>query len=232
MVKVVFIDIDNTLLSFSEFVKETMKAGFEKFDLKPYTEEMFHTFERVNNSLWRRLEQGELNQTQIEAVRWDLVFEELGIEFDGITFEKYFKECMFVSAIPEPGAMEFLQYLASKYILCAASNGPHVQQLNRLQVGEMYDFFKYYFISEKVGADKPSKAFFQYAFDELHQAGMTDLKPEETMIIGDSLTSDMAGGKGYGMQTCFFTRGRKIDSKPENVDYVIENLMDIEQILF
>ncbi len=231
MIKVVFIDIDNTLLSFSEFVKETMKAGFEKFGLKPYKEEMFHTFERINNSLWRRLEQGELTQPEIEAVRWNLIFQELGIEFDGITFEKYFKECMFVSAIPEPKAMEFLQYLSSKYILCAASNGPHVQQLNRLQEGKMYDFFQHYFISEKVGAEKPSKAFFQYAFDELHQAGMSDLKPSETIIIGDSCTSDMAGGKGYGMKTCLYTRGRKMDSIPENVDYIIENLMDTEGIL-
>ena len=231
MIKVVFIDIDNTLLSFSEFVIETMKSGFEKFGLKPYEEDMFFAFERTNNQLWSRLEKGELTQAQIEAVRWNIVFEELGIDFDGLTFEKYFKEQMFISAILEPGAMEFLAYLSDKYILCAASNGPHVQQLNRLEIGKMYDFFKHFFISEKVGAEKPSRAFFEYAFKEFEEAGMADLKPEETMIIGDSCTSDMAGGKGYGMQTCYYTRGRKIAEKPANADYVIENLVDIRKIL-
>ncbi len=29
--KVIFIDIDNTLLSFSEYVKHTMQTGFEHF---------------------------------------------------------------------------------------------------------------------------------------------------------------------------------------------------------
>lgn len=231
MIKVVFIDIDNTLLSFSEFVKETMKAGFEKFGLKPYKEEMFHTFNNINNRLWSRLEKGELTQNQIESVRWDMVFEELGIQFDGILFEKYFKECMFVSAILEPGAMEFLQYLSSKYILCAASNGPHVQQLNRLQLAGMYDYFAHFFISEKVGAEKPSRAFFEYGFKELRESGLEDIKPEETMIVGDSCSSDMAGGKGYGMKTCFYTRGKKLENRPENVDDMIENLMDIAQIL-
>ena len=32
----VFIDIDNTLLDFEEYVKQSMKTGFEHFGLKPY----------------------------------------------------------------------------------------------------------------------------------------------------------------------------------------------------
>ena len=33
-IKVIFIDIDNTLLDFDEYVKETMKNGFKHFSLK------------------------------------------------------------------------------------------------------------------------------------------------------------------------------------------------------
>lgn len=231
MIKVVFIDVDNTLLSFFEFVKEVLKSGFEKFGLKPYEESIFYTFIRTNDELWGRLEKGELTQEQIGELRWKMIFEELGIDFDGNTFEKYFKEQMSISTILEPGAREFLQYLSDKYILCAASNGPYKMQMKRLQKADMSPYLKHFFISEKVGAEKPSRQFFEYAFEELHQAGVTELKPEETMIIGDSLTSDMAGGKGYGMQTCFYTRGRKLESKPENVDYVIGKLTDIKEIL-
>ena len=231
MIRAVFIDIDNTLLSFSEFVKAAIKSGFHKFGLGPYADNLFYTFERINNSLWHRLEKGELTQAQIEAVRWDMAFKELDIDFDGSIFEKYFEEQLFISAVPEPRAMEFLQYLSSKYILCAASNGPHVQQLNRLKIADMKDYFKFYFISERVGAEKPSRAFFETAFKEMHDAGMDDLKPEEVMIIGDSLTSDMAGGKGYGMKTCFYTRGREMECTDKNVDYVIKDLMEIKDVL-
>ena len=45
MIKVVFIDIDNTLLSFTDYVKESMREGFPSFGLKPYMEAMFPTFE-------------------------------------------------------------------------------------------------------------------------------------------------------------------------------------------
>ena len=37
MIKVALIDIDNTLLSFTGYVKEAMREGFSFFGLKPYT---------------------------------------------------------------------------------------------------------------------------------------------------------------------------------------------------
>ena len=44
LIKVVLIDIDNTLLSFTGYVKEAMREGFSLFGLKPYTEAMFPVF--------------------------------------------------------------------------------------------------------------------------------------------------------------------------------------------
>ena len=41
LIKAVFIDIDDTVFSFSGFVKKAMCNGFEKFGLKPYTDEMY-----------------------------------------------------------------------------------------------------------------------------------------------------------------------------------------------
>lgn len=71
--KAVFLDIDNTLLSFDGYVKQTMKEGFEHFGLKPYEPYMFDVFIRENTKLWRQIEQG------------TLVFEELE-KSDGILF--------------------------------------------------------------------------------------------------------------------------------------------------
>ena len=66
MIKVVLVDIDNTLLSFTGYVKKAMREGFSFFGLKPYTEDMFPVFERINNSLWRQLEQGTLSFEELE----------------------------------------------------------------------------------------------------------------------------------------------------------------------
>lgn len=55
--------------------------------------------------------------------------------------------------------------------------------------------------------------------------------PEETIIIGDSITSDIAGGRNYGMKTCLYTRGQKCDSDYEKADYIVSDLSDIMKIL-
>ena len=104
LIKVVLLDIDNTLLSFSGYVKEAMRDGFSLFGLKPYTEDMFTVFERINNSLWGRLEEGTLTFEELVKCRWNLIFKELGIDFDGIVFEEYFQKELFYSAVPEDGA--------------------------------------------------------------------------------------------------------------------------------
>ena len=55
--------------------------------------------------------------------------------------------------------------------------------------------------------------------------------PNESLIIGDSLTSDIKGGHEYNMKTCFFNKHQKDIKINENIDYIIDNLKKIEEIL-
>lgn len=229
MIKAVFIDIDNTLLSFTEYVKSSMRNGFAELEIGTYTEDMFDVFTRINDGLWRRIEQGTLTLYELKKIRWNMIFAELGIDYDGVSFETYFRERLNFNAIPEQGAYEMLEYLAPKYTLCTASNGPYDQQINRLRVGNMLGYFKHHFISSKIGAQKPSKEFFAACFNELKRSGMPDILPSETIIIGDSLTSDIAGGREYGTKTCLYTKKELRDNK--DADYVISELIQIKNIL-
>lgn len=228
--KAVFIDIDNTLLSFSEYVKHTMQTGFEHFGLLHYEPYMYDVFTEENNKLWRRIEQGTLVFSELEKVRWNIIFARLGIDFDGTVFEKYFRCALYDSAIPMSYANEMLRYLSGKYTLCAASNGPHEQQIHRLEIAGMKQYFDYIFISEKIGASKPSDEFFGQAFAELNSGREEAIMPTDTIIIGDSLTSDIEGGRSYGMKTCFYNVGG-VECDNVKADYVINELNEIEGIL-
>ncbi len=230
MIKAVFVDIDNTLLSFDGYVKQCMKDGFQHFGLKEYEPYMFDIFTQENNKLWLQLEQGTLTFEHLEEIRWAKIFEKLGIEFDGITFEKYFRSYLHDSAILVDHAYEMVEYLSKKYILCLASNGPYEQQCNRIKIAKLDTFFQYAFISEKLGISKPSIEFFERSFEELNKDREEKILPEETMIIGDSLTSDMQGGINYGMHTCFFNLKKKKEI-PDDIEYVVDDLMDVEKIL-
>ena len=227
VIKAVFFDIDNTLLSFREYVRASMKKGFEEFGIGAYTDESYAVFNKINDELWKRIEKGELTLEGLKEIRWNMIFAELGIVYDGVAFESWFRDKLSVSAIPEKGALELLEYLYPKYTLCTASNGPYDQQINRLHIGGMFGYFTHNFISEKVGAHKPSREFFETCFQELEKT-IPGILPQETVMIGDSKRSDVEGGRAYGMHTCLYSQK---EEDPGAADHVVSRLCDIKSFL-
>ena len=78
------------------------------------------------------------------------------------------------------------------------------------------------YISSQIGAQKPSRQFFDRCFSILREAEFPDLVPEEVIIIGDSVSSDISGGVDYGIHTCLYRKNTM--SEPDNfgADYVVE----------
>ena len=227
-IKVVFLDIDNTLLDFDMAIRTGIEDGFKKFNLGAFSEEMFTTFERINSGLWERLQRKEITFQQIKDTRFNLVFKELGVDFDGIKFETNFREFLFNYAYPVDGAIELLNYLKNKgYIICAASNGPLNQQHNRLEVGKMRQYFDYLFISEDIGYSKPNKEFFDVCFSRMDNVYTSD----QCVMIGDSLSSDIQGANNYGIKSIFFNKHKIHKPLTIEPDFEVLSLKEIEQIL-
>ena len=226
---VIFIDIDNTLLDFDAYIRQTMAEGFAHFGLHPYEPYMEEIFHRENGKLWHQIEAGTLTFRELEQIRWNNVFRALQIDFDGPVFEKYFRAALYDSASPVDGAMALLRALHGSYTLAVASNGPYQQQLHRLELAGMKPYFDWFFVSEKLGVSKPAAAFFDGAFAELNKGRETMVRPADCVIIGDSLTSDMAGGRGYGMRTCYFRRPGAPESR--DVSWQVSDLRQIPGLL-
>jgi len=229
--RVVLFDIDDTLLSFQGYVKESMRSGFEYFHLRKYEDWMYQVFTKTNDKLWRQIEEGTLTFEELKKIRWAIVLKELGIDFDGVAFEKYFRDRLFYSAVLEEGAIDILEYLKERYVLCVVSNGPYDQQVNRLKVAGLENYFSKAFISGKIGHQKPTKEFFDVCFEDIKKYCVPDLKPEEVIIIGDSMTADIAGGKAYGFETCLYARYNEPQGDRTSVDHRINILLQLKEFL-
>ena len=72
--QMIFIDIDNTLLDFDAYIRQTMREGFAHFGLKSYEPYMEAVFHRENGKLWRQIEEGTLTFPELEKIRWNNVF--------------------------------------------------------------------------------------------------------------------------------------------------------------
>ncbi len=225
MIKAVLIDIDNTLLDFHKCSDEAMCLAAEEYGIT-FPENYFETFTKINNSLWEKIEKGELDRQGLFKIRWKLIFDAMEIDADGIAFEETFRGNIKACAIPVDGATEILPYLSEKYHVAVASNSEFAQQEKRLRKAEMLPFIKNIFTSEEIGFAKPSQGFFEACKKELPQ-----FEKEEIILIGDSITADIEGAKNFGFKTCWFNYKKIPDAECETADYIVNDLIEIKNIL-
>lgn len=222
-VKAVLIDIDNTLLDFDKSAARSIKMCSDKFGLI-YNEKIFRVFKKVNDELWRKIEKKELTREQLHETRWNIIFSETGIDFDGKRFEKQFLSNLNFCACKVDGAEDLMAYLSKKYSVFTASNSPSEQQEKRLALSGLNKYVVKSFMSQAIGYDKPDLRF----FDECIK-GIRPITKEQTVFIGDSLSADICGAKEYGIKTIWFNP-KKISC--DNIaDYTVFKLKDIKNIL-
>lgn len=225
MIKAVLIDIDNTLLDFNKCAFVAMRNAAKDVGIT-LPENVDEVFCKINTQLWKDIEKGTLTKEKLHKIRWCLIFDELGIDFDGEEFEKLFLKEIFYGSQSVDGAKEILEYLSEKYILCAASNGAVKQQKNRLSCAGFSKYFNHIFLSEEAGYEKPDERFFDYCKNALG-----DIGKDEMIIIGDSYTADILGGINYGIKTLWFKYDKNLDIKDDRIDYTVEELEEIKNIL-
>ena len=222
MLKVVLIDIDDTILDFNKCAKYSMKKAAIDFNI-PWQDEIYNVFIVENPILWQNIEKGILTKDELHRTRWNIIFSKLGIVADGEEFEKRFRYHLESSAEKMEGAEDLLIYLKSKYKVYAASNAHYDQQLKRMALCGFHKYIDGYFISEKIGAEKPSKEFFDACFKKL------GCDKDEAIMIGDSISADIKGANGYGI-TCIWMKGSKEGDCPI-ADYTITKLDEIKDII-
>lgn len=226
MIKAIFLDVDNTLLDFGQCSLQSMQQACEKHGVE-FNDKLVETFHRINNGLWKDIEKGTITRAWLHDNRWKIIFDDIGgINADGVLFEKDFFLGLNTIAVPIDGSLELVEYLAGKYELYVVSNAEYFQQANRLEKCGMLKYIRKIFVSADIGYAKPSREFFDACYAEV-----PDLKPEETVIIGDSLSADIIGGINYGIKSCWFNFKNEPVPSDINIDWVTDSLRKIPDFL-
>ena len=218
---VILMDIDNTLLDFHAGTKESLISLLAGFGLE-LTEEREARFHVINDKLWTAYEHGEIPKSAIFERRFAEFLGEMGIETDPLEANETYAKGLQQSAVLMPGCMELLKALRGKCRLFAVTNGVVTTQTPRLEKAGFGPYFEQIFISEAMGCKKPEKEFFDKCFDTI---GPVD--KSRCIILGDSLTSDMQGGRNAGITTCYLGA----DTGDDRCDYVISNLMEFLKVI-
>ncbi|WP_192987306.1 YjjG family noncanonical pyrimidine nucleotidase [Carnobacterium mobile] len=218
-------DVDDTLLDFGAAEKQALTLLFEEQQLL-LTAEIESRYGQINQSLWKAFEEGKIGRDEVVSTRFSTLFKELEKEIDGILFEQKYRNYLNEGHDLMVGAFDLVQELKDDYDLYIVTNGISKTQYRRLRDSGLYPLFKDIFVSEDTGFQKPMKAYFDYVF-----ARIPNFSKEQTLIIGDSLTSDIKGGQLAGIATCWFNPENKVNETGIEPDYQIQSLEELYQIL-
>lgn len=225
MIRNVLFDLDDTLFDFHKAEKIALTKTLVHFGIDP-TEETLALYSTINAAHWKRLELGEISREEVKVGRYRELFKTIGVECDPVKATAYYESMLAIGHYFMPGAPELLEELYRKYRLYIVSNGTAKVQEGRIGSSGIAKYMDGIFISQILGANKPDKQFFDICFAEI-----PDFSLSETVIIGDSLSSDIKGGINAGITTVWFNpKGIENDSDI-NPDYTIKELSEVPGLL-
>ena len=225
MIKFLLIDLDDTILDFHKAEHIGLHNTLRHYGVEP-TDETIALYLQINAAHWRALEKGEMTRKQVNEGRFVQLFRKLGREVDGEKCAAYYLSQLALTHDYLPGAEDAILSLSKKYRLYVASNGTSSVQYPRLAASKLAQYVKKAFISEDLGQNKPSKAYFDLCF-----AQIPDFDPRYAMMVGDSLTSDIQGGINAGIPTCWVNVFGKENTTSIRPDYEIASLTELEALL-
>lgn len=225
MKNVVLFDLDDTLLDFHKAEEIAVKKTFSQLGIPP-TDAIAARYSEINRSQWELLEKGELTREQVLTRRFRLLFDELGSSCREQDAQHIYEHLLSIGHYFIDGAEELLKTLHPLYDLYIVSNGTAHVQDGRIAGAGIAPYFQDIFISQRVGVNKPDARFFDRCF-----AAMPPGARERAVIVGDSLTSDIQGGRNAGIRTCWFNPHGKPPRADIPADYELAALAELPALL-
>ncbi len=216
-------DADDTLFDFPKAETNALRWTLEQSGL-PLQPEFAGLYEKSNRQVWQEFERGQITSQELRVKRFRLFLDAAGLSADPEIVSPLYLRNLALGIDLLEGAEETIRQLKDHFHLVIVTNGLKEVQRPRIRNSALRDCFENVFVSEEMGAAKPSPVFFDAVFQAIGQP-----PKESVLIIGDSLTSDMRGGVDYGIDTCWYNPQGKVTDLP--VTYQISRLEELLTLL-
>lgn len=178
-------------------------------------------YDRINRALWARVERGEISPAYVRTARFAQLIAATGIDASAQALADAFAGGLGAHGELYPGVRDVLDALVAEpaVSLALVTNGLSEVQRARIDRLGLGRYFAAIAISSELGTAKPAPAIFEIAL-----AGLGAPAKSSVLMVGDSLTSDIQGGRNAGIATCWYNPQRRPGSPDGLVDHEITTL--------
>lgn len=201
--RVLLADADGTLFDFHKGEAVAIAGTFERFGIA-VTEENIAAYSRANDAEWKKLERGETTQKKLRLDRFVNFLNDIGFEADPQAMCDDYVHRLGQQRWPFAYAEELCRRVSRHMPIYLVTNG--IAQVQRSRFGDctLTPYVQGMVISEEVGASKPDPAML---LEALRQAG--NIPVAQAILLGDSVTADIAAANNAGVSSILFTNGRE-----------------------
>ena len=137
-----------------------------------------------------------------------------------------FVEALGQQSVLLPGAVQAVERWSKRVPVVIVTNGISEVQRSRMAKSELNPLISGLVISSEVGAAKPDPLMLEKAME---LAGVKDRR--RALMLGDSLSSDMAAAKNADVDACWFNPKGMKNEKGLPIAYDIRSLDEVDAIL-
>ena len=222
---ILLFDADDTLFDFPQASSHAFATLCKTHDI-PDTPENRALYHEINKVLWAAFDRGEFTKEFLTVERFVRFLSALELARDAAECNRTYLSALGQSVFPLPHAEEVCRTLKQRgHRMFIITNAVASVQRSRLASSVFSEFFEQAFISEEAGASKPSKLYFDYV-----RSRVPEITPENTLVIGDSLSTDMKGANNAGLPCCWYNPAGKSQPSHIRVDYNIRDLRELLEI--
>ena len=225
-IKHVFFDLDHTLWDYEKNSIETLTDLVYKFgiDKQVTVEKFLKVYQSVNEKLWHKFNNGQIDKAHIQQYRFPQVLRKLKVYIDHepSDLSDYFINNCSIKPGLMPHTLTALNYLKEKYPMAIISNGFPEAQHPKMKSSGLDQYFDKVIISELVGWRKPQPEIYQHALSEMNASAAT------SVMIGDNPKTDIRGAEQAGLKAIFYN---PTGNRKSVTEWEIQSLEELVGIL-
>ena len=216
---VLLADNDGTLMDFDASERVALKEAMDRQGVR-LDEAREKLYSEINARLWEAFERRETTQSALRVDRFRIFLKEIKSPADAERMSEDFLEALSLRCDEIDGAYDFLREAAARVPVVMITNGISAVQRSRFARSRLTPFFREIVVSEEIGAAKPDPRFIETALARVNA------DPARALILGDSLTSDIAAANASHVAGCWFNPKGKKNTTAFSPDYEIRTLKE------